>query len=199
MKPFDAMQIYDEFYPRIFRYVLTRIGNAEASRDIAAEVFFKMVKNRWRFKLTAAPVSAWLFRVASNEIATFYRRAKYRPVQLEAALEQAGELPLSLRGDLQEELSVAQALIDRHDVFSQIRRHLLRLPAKYQEVIVLHYLEEQTVPQIALLLGKKEGTVKSLISRGIAKLRAVVEGEEHNISREAFFVDEEPGEKVRAL
>jgi RNA polymerase sigma-70 factor (ECF subfamily) len=192
METLDALQVYDEFYLRILRYVLSRVGDVEVARDITAEVFLKMVKSRWKFRLTKAPVSAWLFRIAGNEISSYYRKEKYRPLGLDAALAGAGTVPLSLRGDLQQELSEAQEKIDRSDAYLKVQRHLRMLPDKYQEVIVLHYLEAQSVPQIAMLLGKKEGTVKSLISRGIAKLSEATGRECRMLSGEGFLIDESP-------
>jgi len=52
---------------------------------------------------------------------------------------------------------------------------LTRLPLKYQEAIALRYFEEKTVAEVAEILGKPEGTVKSLVSRGLERLRAVIE------------------------
>ncbi len=186
MEPQDTLRVFDEFYTRIFRYVLGRVGDAEVARDITAEVFFKMIRSRLRLRLTRAPVSAWLFRVAGNEIATFHRRRKYRPVQLEAALNDSGALPPSLCGDLRSELSAIEEAVNRNDMYLKVHRGLVKLPDKYQEVIVLHYLEGQTVPEIALLLGKREGTVKSLISRGIAKLKQTAVRQERRGARGDF-------------
>ena len=45
------------------------------------------------------------------------------------------------------------------------------MPVKYQEVIALKYFEEKSIKEISEILGKKEGTIKSLISRGLQKLR----------------------------
>lgn len=187
----DIFQVYNEFHVKIFRYVLSRVGDVEAARDITAEVFFKMHKNRWKLGLTSTPISAWLFRVAGNEISSFFRKKKYKPLCLEAELDTLKAVPSALRGDLQEEILQAQEQINRNAVYFKIHKQLLKLPNKYQEVIVLHYLEEQTVPEISRLLDKKEGTVKSLISRGVAKLRKIAEAEEEAelLSGAGFLVE----------
>jgi RNA polymerase sigma-70 factor (ECF subfamily) len=196
MKTFDVLQVYDALHTPILRYVANRVGDVEIARDITAEVFFKMYKNRWKYKFTGAPISAWLYRIAGNEINTFYRKQKYKPLRLETALKDTGSLPLSLRGDLQQEISDAQEKADQNSAFTRIHKQLRQLPGKYQDVIVMHYLEEQTVPQIAALLGKKEGTVKSLISRGIAKLRTEAQ-KSQNRSEEGLLVPKRPQEGVK--
>jgi RNA polymerase sigma-70 factor (ECF subfamily) len=45
------------------------------------------------------------------------------------------------------------------------------LPAKYQDVIALRYFEGKSIREIAEILGKREGTIKSLLSRGLEKIR----------------------------
>jgi RNA polymerase sigma-70 factor, ECF subfamily len=173
-KAIDVLKLYDDYESKIFHYVLHRTGDVEAARDITAEVFFKAHENRWRFQFTVAPISAWLFRIAGNEVSSFHRRKRYRPFCLETELTRSEMVPFSLRGDLRDEILNAQERVSRNAAFFRVLAELLKLPDKYQEVIVLHYLEEKTVPEIAEILGKRQGTVKSLISRGIRKLRTVM-------------------------
>ncbi|MBN2344457.1 MAG: RNA polymerase sigma factor [Deltaproteobacteria bacterium] len=167
----DVLALYDAYHRKIFRYALNRTGDVEVARDIAADVFFKVHKHRWKFVFSGAPVSAWLYKIAGNEIVSFQRKQKYRPVALDNALSDNDIVPMSLRGDLQEEIQDAQEHVHRHAAFLRIQKQISRLPGKYQEVIVLRYLEEKSVQEISELLGKKEGTVKSLLSRGISKLK----------------------------
>ena len=61
--------------------------------------------------------------------------------------------------------------LKNYDDFILIQKKLEKLPVKYQEVIALKYFEEKSIKEISEILGKKEGTVKSLISRGLQKLR----------------------------
>jgi RNA polymerase sigma-70 factor (ECF subfamily) len=55
--------------------------------------------------------------------------------------------------------------------FNQVRANLVKLDIKYQEVIALRYFEQKTNAEISAILDKNEGTVKSLLSRGLEKLR----------------------------
>ena len=55
--------------------------------------------------------------------------------------------------------------------YNRIRQNLLKLDLKYQEVIALRYFEQKTNTEISIILGKNEGTIKSLLSRGLEKLR----------------------------
>lgn len=164
-------KLFEEYYPKILRYTIYRTGNAEAARDITSETFFKALKNLWKFRWIGTTFSAWLYRIAGNMVIDYFRSKKFEPVSIEAAIED-GKLPeLSSRHDLLREIIEAQELLDQNKDYAEIRRHLLKLPVLYQEVLVLRFVDGHKVDDIAEILGKKQGTVKSLISRGVSMLR----------------------------
>jgi len=169
--------IFDEYYPGIFGYVLRRTANVEAARDIAAETFSRAFRNLSRFRWKNISISSWLYRIASNEIANFFRHKKYEPESLDELREVAGFEHADSRNVLQE-IQLAEQELERHQDFLKIQRLLRRLPTKYQEVIALRYFEEKKIKDIAAILGKNEGTVKSLISRGLEQLRILSQGKD---------------------
>ena len=61
--------------------------------------------------------------------------------------------------------------MEGHQKFLKVQKVVQQLPEKYQEVISLKYFEQLTIKEIAVILKKKEGTVKSLLSRGLKRLR----------------------------
>jgi RNA polymerase sigma factor (sigma-70 family) len=164
-------KLFEEYYPKILRYTMYRTGNAEAARDITSETFFKALKNLWKFRWIGTTFSAWLYRIAGNTVIDYFRSKKFDPISLEAAIED-GKLPeLSSRHDLEQEIMEAQEQLDRNRYYAEIRKYLLRLPLHYQEVLVLRFIDGHKVEQIGEILGKKQGTVKSLISRGVSMLK----------------------------
>lgn len=162
--------IFDEYYPGIFGYVLRRTANVEVARDIAAETFSKAFRNLSRFRWKNISISSWLYRIASNEIISCFRHKKYEPESLDELCDVAGFEHADSRNVLHE-IQSAELELERHKDFLQIQRLLRGLPAKYQEVIALRYFEEKKIKEIAAILDKNEGTVKSLISRGLEQLR----------------------------
>lgn len=70
-----------------------------------------------------------------------------------------------------EEKDAAESELDKHERFLRIQKLLQELPLKYQEVISLKYFEKLKINEISTVLNKPEGTVKSLLSRGIALMR----------------------------
>jgi RNA polymerase sigma-70 factor (ECF subfamily) len=64
--------LYDEYYGKIFGYVLHRTAGVSSAQDITDEVFFKALKRISTFRWRGIPFSAWLYRIAEHEIANSY-------------------------------------------------------------------------------------------------------------------------------
>ncbi|MCX8093446.1 MAG: sigma-70 family RNA polymerase sigma factor [Candidatus Goldbacteria bacterium] len=171
--PIYFAEIFDKYYNLILRYIIHRIGDIEVSKDIAAETFYKALNKISTYHPTTAPFSAWLYRIASNEINYFFRRKKYEPVSLDSSLKEINlQIPSSI--DIENELIAAQEMIDNNKKYQMAKEMLYKLPEKYQEVLVLRFMEDLKIVEISRILGKSEGTVKSLISRGIDKLKKIL-------------------------
>lgn len=162
--------LFDMHYPVIFNYVFHRLGDYELSRDIASEVFLKAFINIHSFKYKGVPVLFWLYRIANNEIQQYYRRKKYSPLYFSEAIN-AGYHNIIQRQSDQEEKEQLEKELTAHEDFMLVQQKLKSLPLKYQEVIALKYFEQKTIKEIALIKNQKEGTIKSLVSRGIDKLK----------------------------
>lgn len=164
-------RLFETYYTRIFNYALKRVGAVVPAQDITAEVFYKALSRLWQFRWRKIPFSAWLYRIAANEINLYFRKgARYRSVSLDSLVEVAN-FDSSASHELWEELEAAEMELKRHQAFLVIQKEITRLPQKYQEVIALRFFEGKKIREIALIVGKKEGTVKSLLSRGLAQLR----------------------------
>jgi RNA polymerase sigma-70 factor (ECF subfamily) len=163
-------ELYNQYYPKIFGYVLRRTANLEAAQDITSETFLKALKKLWQFRWRNISFSSWLYKIATNEINQCFRKAEYKKsISLEELQEQGFE-PISPH-DPESELIEAQEKLKQHRDFLEIQEKLVRLPAKYQEVIALRFFEQKQIKEIGEILGKKEGTIKSLLHRAVEKLR----------------------------
>jgi RNA polymerase sigma-70 factor (ECF subfamily) len=166
-------ELYDQYYPKIFGYVLRRTTNLEAAQDITSETFLKALGKLWQFRWRNVPFSSWLYRIATNEINQYFRKAEYKKsISMEDLQEQGFEI-ISPH-DPESELIEAQEKLKQYQDFLEIQEKIVRLPAKYQEVIALRFFEQKQINEIAEILGKKEGTIKSLLHRAVEKLRETV-------------------------
>lgn len=164
-------ELYDQYYSKILGYVLRRTASIEIAQDVTSEVFFKALKNLKQFRWHGIPFSSWLYRIATNEIANHFRKNKQEHFYLEEVSNQTSISNPSAETELIE----AEAELKRHEEFLAMHENISKLPVKYQEVITLRFFENKQVKEIGEILGKREGTVKSLLHRGLEKLRTLME------------------------
>lgn len=162
--------LFERYYPAIFGYVLRRVEDWNTSKDITSEVFLKALKSLWRYRWQGIPFSSWLYRIATNEVRMYFRKGRRALASLDQLMEEIGFEPIDPQ-TLDDERVQAERKLREYDEFLAIRSKILELRTKYQEVIMLRYFERKSLKEIAEILDKKEGTVKSLLSRGIRKLK----------------------------
>jgi RNA polymerase sigma-70 factor, ECF subfamily len=170
-------ELFEAYFPQILKYTMFRTGNAETARDITAETFYRALKNLWKFRWMGTTFLAWLYRIAGNLTADYFRGKKFEPLSLDEELEKNRHSEPRSGQDLEQEIMDAQEQLDSNLSYAQVKERLLSLPANYQEVLVLRYFESRKIGEICEILGKKEGTVKSLISRGVSLLRQLIKEE----------------------
>ncbi len=160
------VKLYELHYRKIFGYVFRRTLNIELTKDIVSETFIKAYQNIHRFRYRNAPFSSWLYRIAGNETNMYFRRRKAYLASLDhlkefSYLEAADPL----------EINETENRLQQHKDFIAVQNNLEKLDYKYQEVIALRFFENKSIKEIAEIVNKNDNTVKSLLSRGIDKLR----------------------------
>lgn len=161
--------IFDEYYSKILAYAIRRTGHVPVAEEIVSETFVKALRGINKFQWQGVSIEAWLFRIAINEMRMYFR-GKAPVASLEELYQQEGFEPQS-DYDLAQEAVEAQEKLERHEQFIYARKLLSKLSPKYQDVLILRFIEHKKVGEIASILDKKEGTIKSLLSRGLAQLR----------------------------
>lgn len=163
-------EIYEAFYKKIFGYAFRRTLNYDAAKDIAAETFLKAFTNIGKFKWRNISILFWLYRIATNELNKYSNSRKYMPESLNRIQEEYG-VDITDYSNAETERILLEEDLEKHKEFLRINDLIKKLDLKYQEVISLRYFEQKSIKEIAIILEKKEGTVKSLLSRGIDKLK----------------------------
>lgn len=149
--------LYDIHFDRVYAYVSGRLGDRDAAQDVTSEVFHHALANLKNFEWRGAPFGAWLMRIASNAITDRWRRQNRESGQ-------SSEIEAVSNDPNPEEVQ------HRARLFALIRS----LPLDQRRVIEMRFAEEKSVREIALALGKTEGSIKQLQFRGIQKLREEV-------------------------
>lgn len=163
-------QVYEAFYNKIFGYAYRRTTDYEAAQDITAETFLKAFANIGKFKWRNISILYWLYQIATNELNKYFNSSKYKPQSLNRIEEEYG-IDVIDHSNEQTEVSRLQDELEKSQEFVRINEHIKQLDTKYADVISLRFFEQRSLKEIAIILDKKEGTIKSLLSRGIGKLK----------------------------
>jgi len=169
--PSAFAELFEAHFDIILRYCLYHTRQADVARDIAAETFYRALSTIKRYKITTAPFSSWLYRIATNEITNHFRKNKQKKRLLARAMDNEQIVPLEARDYCKAETDALQQLVDEHHTFQTIYTIITSMPLLYREVLILKFIENKNNSEISTIINKKEGTVKSLLSRGVAQLR----------------------------
>ena len=163
-------ELYDHYYVKISNYILRRVGSIPISQDITSEVFFKAMKSLPKFEWREISFSSWLYKIATNETYTYFRRKSNKHLSLDVLFEKHN-FEIEDTTNIEEEYVEAEEFKKRHRDFIDIQQHLRLLPLKYQEVLILRFFEKKKLTEISQISGKNLNTVKTLLSRGLESLR----------------------------
>lgn len=162
-------KIFDAYYKPIFNYIFHRIADYDISRDVAADTFLKAFLKIKAFTWKEVSILTWLYRIATNEINYFYRNNKVTDLSLDLLGSQASIL--FEFDDYQTEKQFMENEVKINEDYARMQCSLKKLNIKYQEVLSLRFFEKKALKEISEILDKKEGTIKSLLSRGLEKLK----------------------------
>lgn len=166
--PEEFSELFRLYYKPIFGYIFRRTGDFDDTADIAAETFLKAFKYINNFTYKGISIKVWLFRIATNELNLFFRD-KQKHASLFERIDFVDKN--QFESYVHEDKLEMEKEIQQHDQFLSVLASLKTLPFKYQEVIALRYFEGKDNKEIAEILNINEGTLKSLLSRGLEKLR----------------------------
>ena len=155
--------LYEHYFPRVFRYVNSRLHSNEDAEDVTTEIFLRIIDNIGSFQWRGLPFGAWVFRIARNEVVSHVRRLKTRGG--------AAELTESIPDDSRDHTE--QVEIDL--TFQVVRRAIEQLPEAQRQVVTLRFVSGLSVAETAAALKKTENNVKVLQHKGIAKLQQLVD------------------------
>jgi len=166
-------KVYDLYADRIYRFVFFKINNQEEAQDLTSEVFLKT----WQYITSGKDIlnlNAYLYKVARNLVIDHYRKASQKEVSIDALA--GGIESLAETADLKVEET--KALEDKLQM-EKIEVKLMGLKDEYREVIILRYVDDLSIGEIAEIVVKKKGAVRVILFRALNALKELM-GEEGN-------------------
>ncbi len=160
----DALEeLYLIHFDRIYSYLHVSVGNRHDAEDLTTQTFLKMLEKIGSFRWQSAPFSAWLFRIAHNLAMDHFRsRRRWQPE------EEVPEPP----GDEEPSAELmAMRTIGRESMLKLIER----LSPEQQQVLTLKFVFNLPNAEVASILDKTEGAIKSLQHRALVSLQKQIQ------------------------
>ncbi len=158
-------EIYDEYAEKIYRFIFFKVASEQEAEDLSSEVFLKA----WNYLIGEKPVKsigALLYTIARNRVIDYYRQKKF---EIEATEEMAKQLP--------EDTSVAE--LEKKADLARVYKALGKLKDEYREIVVMRYLDDLSIAEIASIIQKTRNNVRVLLHRSVSALKDILEEEEN--------------------
>lgn len=157
-------ELYDYYVDRIFRFILFKVATQEEAEDLTSEVFLKTWEYINKTGKRIQNLNALFYRVARNCVIDFYRsRQSNKQVTDEEYLEQ-----------IQDERDMERELNTKVEI-QNLQQYLKKLKDVYREVLILKYIEEFSISEIANITEKSKGNVRVLLHRATQALKDLME------------------------
>lgn len=150
--------LYERYFEPIFRFIHRRTADEHLAADITSQVFLKALQRLENYSFRGVPFSAWLFRIAGNEVAQHYRQAKKNRV---VGIDDA---------NLTELLEEMEEL-DNEKLRILLIQSLDELRDKELEIVELRFFEQRPFKEIAAILNITESNAKVRTYRVLERLK----------------------------
>ncbi len=154
-------RIYECYFDKVYRYLVLKIGDRTEAEDLTQQVFLKVVRSITSFNWKGPPFSAWLFRIAHNQMVDYLRKEK-----------KGRSVPLNENIVSREN---PQQTVETSMDIEQLLKATKKLTEAQQEVISLRFSADLPTSEVARIMGKSEGAIKALQHSGIIALRKMLQ------------------------
>ncbi len=161
----ELMQRYQRKIIAFIYHMLKSAGLELLAEDLCSETFYKAYRSLHSFREMDASFSTWLYTIARNTVLSELRKQKAANV----SLEEAGYEPVASSDDIPEQ----QAL--RKERMEMVREAINNLPEKQRSALILREYDQLDYQEIASILGQTVSSVKSLLFRARASVKAQLE------------------------
>jgi len=159
--PRQFRYLYDKYYKEIFQFIMRRTDDEHDTSDLTQQVFLKAMQHLKSYEYRGIPFSAWLYRIAGNEVMQHFRdHAKVRTVCLDTS-------------DIDELLEENNSGID-HEKRESVFKAIKKLPAQELELIEMRFFEKRSFKDIGNIKGITENHAKVKTYRILDKMKKFI-------------------------
>ncbi len=151
-------ELYEKYFDRIFNYIYRQTDDEELSADLCSQAFINALNNLNQYEFRGLPFSAWIYKIAGNEVNKHYRKNKGKKI---FSIEELKVKELVERADEGWDEELINKLID----------FMKDLPTDMLQVLELRFFEDKDFKEIAFILDITESGAKMRTYRALDKLR----------------------------
>jgi len=150
--------LYEKYFDRIFNFIYRQTDDEELTGDLCSQTFMQALKNVSKYQFRGIPVSAWFYKIASNEVNKHYRKRKQVKV---FSIEESR---------IRELMDLADEEYDE-EIIERLLNFMKDLPTDMLEVLELRFFEDKDFKEIAFILDITESGAKMRVYRALDRLR----------------------------
>jgi RNA polymerase sigma-70 factor (ECF subfamily) len=184
-EPAAVTRIYTAYAPALFRFFMAAVGDRHQAEDLTGTTFVSAIESLPRFRGPIEALGGWLFQIARHDL--YDHRRKQSRSRIEPLEDNLNEVAVIAGAEDPEELAIAR--LEGSRVLAAMRE----LSPDQREVLLLRMGAGLTAPEVAEVLGKTTGAVKSLQFRGLASLARVLGLRSPDQTQERPYPSPEPG------
>lgn len=153
--------LYEKYFKRIFVFVYHKVENRDEASDLTSQVFLKAMRRLHQYQSRGLPFSSWLYRIAVNECADFFRKNRRSKVVYVEEISFRNLFEEMFPEDINEELEKKLHLV------------LKKLSEAELQILELRFFEGMSFKMVAEVLGTSENNVKARTYRLLEKMRKI--------------------------
>ncbi len=161
--PAKFAPLYNRYYARILGFVYQRVETKDDAYDITSQTFIAALENIGKYRSQGVPFSAWLFRIACNELNRFYRRSKVR---------QAVNIDDTQVADILTELGEENSAVTD----ARLMQAIQQLEPEEMQLLEMRFFEKRPFKDVCDILGITETAAKGRVYRLLERLKTIYTG-----------------------
>lgn len=155
-QPHEFGQLYDAYIAKIYNFIYYRTHHRQTAEDLTSLTFTKAFVNIHSFSPEYGTFSAWLHRIARNNVIDHYRT--FKPMD-----DITNAFDLSSKDDIERDVDTLLKI-------EKIKEYLQTLPSEHKDLVIMRVWDQLSYKEISEILGKSEASLKVSFSRIMAKM-----------------------------
>ena len=153
--------LYDFYLPKVYAFVMSKVGSREWAEDIVSDVFLRVLENLSSYEDRGHGFTAWLFTVTRNVIFDFYNKHHRQDLPIEEGFQIKDP----------SDLGAPHLQAEQNELKEKVRAVMDKLPERELSILQMRFFAGLTNREIALVLNLSESNVGIILFRVLRKIK----------------------------